>query len=67
MEISQDDGTLSLIEKCSNLTEEGGVERELHRRLVPLPRISQPEPLGQNQAPKVSSGERTRVSCVEIA
>ena len=60
----------SIREKCSSWTEEGKIERDLHRPSVPLPRTAPPETLGwrlgaENQAMEVHSRERIKVSCVE--
>ena len=62
----------SLREKCSSQPEEGKAERKPLRSLLPQPRTSQPDTLGQGlhaetQVLEVSSGERTRTDCVESA
>ena len=56
----------------SSLTEEGKAEREPHRPLYHCPQTPQPETLERGlgavtQDSEVSSGEGTRVSCVDTA
>ena len=69
---SEMEGPQSCRETCSSRTEEGKVEWEPQRSLVPPPRTLQTEMLSwglgmDTQAPEVSSGERTRLGCVETA
>ena len=62
----------SLGQGPSSWSEKGEAEREPNRSSVPLPGTSQPKTIKQGLgsetwASEVSSGERTRVSCVETA
>ena len=64
--------TQSLREEHSRQTEEGKAMKDLHRPSVPLSGTPQHETLWkglgtETQALEVSSAERTRVGCLQIA